>query len=87
MAAMYSVSQVLILEGRARIAHGLHLILILTVMGALMERAEPLARMIAIPLILAAFWLLVVEPRCYRIFPLLVIAFSALLIAGYVQMG
>ena len=84
---MYSVSQILILEGRARIAHVLHLILILTVMGALMERAEPLARMIAIPLILAAFWLLVVEPRWYRIFPLLVIAFSALLIAGYVQMG
>lgn len=87
LAAMYSVSQILLLEGRGRIAHGAVLILILIVMGALMERAVPVARMAALPLIGAAFWTLVIEPRWYRIFPILVIAFAVLLIAGYVQMG
>ncbi len=82
---MYSVSQ-LLLQGRGRIAHALNLLLILAVMAALMERAVPIARILAVPLIATAVWTLVFEPRWYRIFPLVVILFALLLIGGYVSM-
>ena len=83
---MYSLTQIVLLRGWPRIAHVASLVLILAVMAALMERAVPLARILALPLAGAAFWTLVIEPRWYRIFPILVILFAALLIAGYVSM-
>ena len=87
LAAMYSVGQMFLLRGWGRAAHALSLALILAVMAALMERAVPLARVLAVPLIGTAFWTLVLEPRWYRIFPLTVIAFALLLIGGYVSMS
>lgn len=87
LSVMYSVSQILMLEGRGRAAHAILLGLILAVMAALMERAVPLARLLAAPLAAVAFWTLVLEPRWYRVFPLIVIAFAAVLMAGYVAMG
>ena len=83
---MYSLSQMLILRGWGRVAHILCFVLILAVMAALMERAVPVARLLAIPLITVSFWILVLEPRWYRIFPLVVILFALLLIGGYVSM-
>ena len=87
LAAMYSVSQVLLLEGWARLAHVASLIMILAVMACLMERWVETARLLALPLLGAAFWTLVVEPRWYRIFPLLVMLFALLLIMGYVALN
>lgn len=87
MATMYSVSQILLLEGRARLAHAASLTLVLIVMACLMERWVDTARIFAIPLLAAAFWTLVVEPRWYRIFPILVMAFALLLIMGYVALN
>ena len=86
LAAMYSVSQILMLEGRGRIAHALSLGLILAVMAALMERHVPLARLIAAPLVPVAFWTAVIEPRWYRIFPLITVLFALLVVMGYVAM-
>lgn len=87
LAAMYSVSQILLLEGRSRMAHAASLILILAVMACLMERWVGVARLLAFPLLGAAFWTLVIEPRWYRVFPILVIAFALLLIMGYVALN
>lgn len=84
MATMYSVSQILLLDGRARAAHVASVITILVVMACLMERWNELARIAAIPMFAAAFWTLVVEPRWYRIFPLLVMVFALTVILGYV---
>ena len=52
-----------------------------------MERALPTARVMAVPLFLAAGRLLMLEPRWYRIFPALVIVFAVLLICGYVALN
>lgn len=87
LAAMYSVSQVLLLEGRGRMAHAANLAMILIVMACLMERWVPAARTLAIPLMGTAFWTLVIEPRWYRIFPLLVMLFAGLLIMGHVALN
>ena len=87
LSAMYSVSQILLLEGRARLAHAASLILILVVMACLMERWIETARIFAVPLFAAAFWTLVLEPRWYRIFPILVMLFALLLILGYVALN
>ena len=83
---MYSVSQILMLEGRGRFAHALSLGLILAVMAALMERHVPVARVLAAPLILVAFWTAVIEPRWYRLFPLITVVFALLVVMGYVAM-
>ena len=87
LATMYSVSQILLLEGRARIAHVASLVMVLAVMACLMERWVDTARILAVPLFGAAFWTLVVEPRWYRVFPLMVMAFASLLILGYVALN
>ncbi|MEM7057504.1 MAG: hypothetical protein AAF557_07940 [Pseudomonadota bacterium] len=87
LAAMYSVSQILLLEGRARVAHVASLVMILVVMACLMERWVETARVLAIPLFGAAFWTLVIEPRWYRVFPLMVMVFALLLIMGYVALN
>ncbi|MEM9369503.1 MAG: hypothetical protein AAGD07_26340, partial [Planctomycetota bacterium] len=84
LATMYSVSQILLLEGRARLAHAASVVTILIVMACLMERWNETARIAAIPMLGAAFWTLVVEPRWYRVFPLLVMVFALLIILGYV---
>ena len=87
MAAMYSVTQILLLEGRGKLAHAVSLALILAVMACLMERWVFEARILAVPLFAAAFWTLVIEPRWYRIFPILVMLFALLLIMGYVALN
>ena len=87
IATMYSVSQIVLLEGRARIAHAVLITLILVVMACLVERWVPMARVLAIPLLGAAFWVAVLETRWYRIFPLLVMLFALLLILGYVALN
>ena len=88
LAAMYSITQVLLLEGWPRWAHVACFLLILGVMGALyFYRSVPAARLLAVPLLLAAFWTLVLEPRWYRVFPLLVILFAMMLIMGYVALN
>jgi len=87
MATMYSVSQILLLEGRARMAHVASVVTILIVMACLMERWNDTARIAAIPMLAAAFWTLVVEPRWYRVFPILVVAWAILIIMGYVVLA
>ena len=87
MAAMYSLTQTLLLRGPARWVHLASLVLIVVVMGALMERAVPVARLLALPLIAISAVLLLREPGWYRIFPALVIVFSLLLILGYVALN
>lgn len=86
LSAMYSVSQILLLGGYGRIAHAILLAFLFAAMAALMESAVGLARVLALPLAIAAFWTLVLEPRWYRVFPLIVIAFAVMLLAGYVAM-
>ena len=87
LATMYSVSQILLMEGRMRVAHALQIGLILCVMACLMERWIIGARILAVPMMGVAFWVAVLEPRWYRVFPLLVMLFALLLILGYVAMS
>lgn len=85
LAAMYSMTQILLLERWARVAHAANFALILMMMGSLyFYRSVPAARMFAVPLIVAAFWTLIYEPRWYRVFPLIVMFFAMLMILGYV---
>lgn len=87
LAAMYSMTQVLLMEGMPRIAHFALFVLILAVMASMFFwRDVTTARVIAVPLLGVALWTSVLEQRWYRVFPLLVIAFAGLLIAGYVAL-
>ncbi|MEM7190064.1 MAG: hypothetical protein AAF439_10680 [Pseudomonadota bacterium] len=87
LATMYSFSQILLLKGTGRIAHAIAFVLILSIMAALMERFVPIARILAVPLFGVAIWLMVLEPRWFRIFPILIMLFSILLIMGYVALN
>lgn len=87
LAAMYSLSQLFLVEGRAQAAHGVLLVLILVVMALLLERYVTYARYAAVPLFLAATWCLVAEERWFRIFPLLVQIFALILVLGYVALS
>lgn len=84
MAALHSLAQAILAEGAKRWAHLAQLVAILAVMAALLEREVALARLLAVALIAAALWVMVMERGWYRIFPLLVQVFAAVLIAGYV---
>lgn len=87
MAAAYSLSQILLLEGRGRAAHATCLIMILIVMAALMEREIPIARIASIPLILSATWCFAIERGWFRIFPILVQIFAVIVALGYVELN
>ncbi len=87
LAAMYSMTQVLLMGGMPRIAHFALFVLILTVMFSMFWwRDVETARVLAVPLMGVAVWTLVLEQRWYRVFPLLVMAFAGLLLAGYVAL-
>ena len=86
LAAMYSVSQVLLLRGLGQVLHGISFALVLIVMGALMEREIGFARIAAAPLFLAATATLWFEPRLYKIMPALVMVFALVLMLGYVAL-
>ena len=87
LAAMHSLTQCFLLDGRPRWLFAAHLILIMVVMGGLWFRDIPMARLVAIPLIVVAFIVLFRERGWYRIFPALVIVFALLLILGYVALN
>lgn len=86
LAAMYAMVQALLLEGRARWINVALFVLILIVMGALMERHVGLARVLAVPLFMVAAWAFTLEPRWYKIFPILVMVFSVILMLGHVAL-
>lgn len=84
IATAYSLSQLLLLEGRGRMAHAACLIMTLIVMAALMERAIPIARLAAIPMLLVASWCFAIERGWYRVFPILLQIFAAIVALGFV---
>ena len=85
LAAMYSMTQVLLLGGVQRVVHFVLFVLILTVMFSMFWwRDVDTARVLAVPLMGVALWAVVLETRWYKVFPLLVIAFAGLLLGGYV---
>lgn len=83
---MYSLTQSLLLSGPARWANIALFTLILIVMGALMERHVILARILALPLFMVAAWAFTLEPRWYKVFPVLVMIFAAILMLGHVAL-
>ena len=84
LAAMYSMTQVLLLGGMARVAHFAQFVLILTVMFSMFWwRDVATAQVIALPLVGVALWTLVLEPRWYKVFSVLILIFAGLLIGGY----
>ena len=84
LSTMYSLTQVLLLEGVPRIAHFVLFVLILSVMFSLFWwRDVATAQVIAVPMLVAALWATVLEQRWYKVFPILVAVFGGLLIAGY----
>lgn len=86
MATFYSIAQVFVGEGRARWAHGLTLGLTLAVMAALQWGSIPAARVLALPLLLAAIWAFSAETRWFRLFPALQQIFAVVLILGLVAL-
>lgn len=87
MATLYSVAQAMLREGTLRWAHLALVVLTLIVMGALLEREIPLARLGAVPLLLVAVWVFTIERGWYRLFPGVVQLFAVVLILGYVALN
>lgn len=88
LATMYSLTQVLLLEGRPRIAHFTQFTLILTVMASLFFWRDVMAaRIIAVLLLPVAAWTFWIEPRWFKVFPILVALFALMLVLGYVQLN
>ena len=85
LATMYSVTQILLLEGKSRTAHAVALTFILIVMACLMERWIDTARVFALPMIAASIWVAWIEPRWYKIFPVSVVVFGSMVAAGIVR--
>ena len=84
LATMYSLTQVLLLEGRGRLVHAGTFLITMAIMTVLyLWRDVALARVIAVALIPAAFWTLWIERRWYRVFPALLLAFALALVLGY----
>ncbi|MEM9145770.1 MAG: hypothetical protein AAGC57_06190 [Pseudomonadota bacterium] len=86
MATLYSLAQAMMQEGLRRWAHLAAVAMMLTVMGMLLERQVALARLFAWPLMAVGLWTFWVERGWYRIFPLLIQLFAAVLIAGLVAL-
>ncbi len=87
IATAYSLSQILLLEGRGRTAHAACLITTLIVMGALMEREMAIARIAAIPMLIVASWCFAIEGGWFRIFPILLQIFAAIVALGFVVLN
>lgn len=87
MATLWSVSQVILREDRTRWAHLALVLAVLAVMGALLEREVAVGRVLALPLLLLAVWVFVIERGWNRIFPLLVQLFAAVVLAGLVALS
>lgn len=88
LAMMYSVTQVILLDGWGRIAHGVTFGLVMAIMSALFFwESVGAARLIAVPLFFACFWTMVLEVRWYRIFPILLMGFSIVLVLGHVALN
>lgn len=86
IASLYSIAQVVLTEGRPRYAHAAALAATLAAMAALQAGMVPLARLLALPLLLAAFWAFTLERRWFRLFPLLQQLLAAVLLAGLVAL-
>lgn len=87
-AAMYSLTQILLLAGWSRFAHFSCFTLILTVMASMFFwRDVETAQVIAVPLLAVALWTLVIEPGWYKVFPILVCVFAMVLLLGYVNLN
>ena len=88
IATMYSMTQVLLLQGKGRIAHGLQFLIVMAIMTVLyIWRDAAMAQLIAVPLLPVAIWTFLLERRWYRIFPILIFLFALVLIAGYVALN
>ncbi|MEM7669197.1 MAG: hypothetical protein AAF317_08595 [Pseudomonadota bacterium] len=85
MGTLYSVAQVILLEGYRRWVHFAAVVVMLTVMWFLLEREAQTAQILS-PILLmtcaAAIW---VEHRWFKILPALQGVFASVLFAGYVQ--
>ena len=88
LATMYSMTQVLLIGGRLRIAHALTFLLVMAIMTVLyLWRDVAVARLLSFPLVPVALWTLWLEQRWYRIFPGLILIFALVLVAGYVALN
>ncbi|MFK7943350.1 MAG: hypothetical protein AB8B85_10635 [Paracoccaceae bacterium] len=88
LATMYSLTQVLLLEGRARYVHAAQFIVVMAIMTVLFLWRDPVgARVIAFALIPIAAWTILIERRFYRIFPVLIMIFALALASGYVALN
>ncbi|MEM1383392.1 MAG: hypothetical protein AAF713_05495 [Pseudomonadota bacterium] len=86
IATLYSLAQVFLVEGRAKIPHVVAILCVLAVMAALQYREVEIARHLAIPLLAAGLWVMWVERGLYRIFPILFQLFAVVLIADFVAL-
>lgn len=88
LATMYSLTQILLLEGKGRIAHAASFVTVLAIMTVLyVWRDTGLARLIAIPLLPIAAWTFWIEARWYKVFPILTMLFALTLVLGYVALN
>lgn len=86
MATLYSLAQIVLLEGRGRAAHTSVMLATLLVMGALQVGEVGAARLLALPMLATAIWAFAVERRFYRIFPILQQVFATIVLLGYVAL-
>lgn len=85
LSTMYSLSRVVTFEARGKMANAAVFASIIAIMTALFFfQSVPMARVLAVPALLAALWSVWTEERWFKIFPLLVILFATVVLLGYV---
>lgn len=86
LATFYSIAQAVLTQGRCRFAHVAVLAFTFGAMAALQSGEVLAARILAAPLLVAAFWAFAVERRWFKTFPLLQQLFAVTLLAGWVAL-
>lgn len=85
MGTLYSVAQVVLLEGYRRWIHFALIVMMLTVMWFLLERDALTARLLSPLLLVACLAAVWAESRWFKIMPLLQGVFACVLFAGYIR--
>ena len=82
MAMIYSLAQTIMVDGAQRWLNAACIALVILVMTAATYNAFPIARLLALPLLVTAMVAMWYEQRWYKTFPVLYQIFAAVLLIG-----
>ena len=88
LSMMYSLVQVMLVEGRARYVHGALFVLMMAIFTLLyLWRDTGGAQLLSVPLIPVAVWAIWIERRWYRVFPLIITCVALLGALGFIVLA